>query len=346
MKVFRLIGGPVDSCALGGSWLRFEKGEKLFLFLEDPVPASTKAIQIFRAPRVYRGRFVDLLSLRWRVRDAWSRRVELLRELAPDEMGHAPTIAAYLRTGVVPAKKAVEAASYPTLLRTAELLRDPTSPLPRPDIVREPLTMGSPFTNEPRPKEPTTYLASWTRSGLPVALSTALSARQKTRPDEVRAFQERLLRLYLVEDLLVPEDLAGRFVKAIDSFPSEALPFRWLKLRTDAPADLAPILSLMRFADVEDDWLVKGGGSCPSDAALFAPWLARHADEVPLRRDHLKVCLSLEHRAAAPVIRRAVEIARSDRWLEEYLAFFRAIGDEAGLALVEARRTALAAEKR
>ena len=54
---FDLIGGPIDSCAFFDVYLTFEVGRRLFLFLEDPVPEDTRAIEIFRAPHLYwRGR--------------------------------------------------------------------------------------------------------------------------------------------------------------------------------------------------------------------------------------------------------------------------------------------------
>jgi hypothetical protein len=283
-----LIGGPVDSCALGGACIGFERGERFWLLLEDPIPPDTEAIHVFRDPRIYRGSIEDLRALQQRVAAGWDRRIELLRSVAPDDLARAEMLALGFRaTGRL--ASAALAAPYPTLLALAEVLRDPRAPLPRPPRVRKPLTMDSPFTNEPRPKRATTYLASWGRPGVPAALEKALEGYARTR--NAATFRRRLLRAHLVEQRMVDPDLADRFVRAATESEGRLkhLPLRWLSLPKDAPDDLAAVRTLLRFADPEPDWLVKAGGRGHVDRNLLVRWLARNPDSVALTRWHRRV---------------------------------------------------------
>jgi hypothetical protein len=247
IRAFTLLGGRIDSCAPYATFLSFTEGERIFLFLEHAVPEETRTVRIFRAPRVFRGTAEDIDSMLERVHRGWSRRIELLSELAPSALEEARGLAtAFRKDGAFPAPGLAEQ-PVEVLLALRELLLDPTAPLPRP--AREAVAGGSPFTMEPSPSDPTEYLATFSSRRLPRELCDALKQAISAAPSEMNALRRAFLLRTLTTDLLVPKDRAEHFLTFLTknsllqnpSFPS------WLRLTENASPKAREVLCLMKL---------------------------------------------------------------------------------------------------
>jgi len=333
LEEFTLLGGPFDTCAFGEHFQSFVAGERLFLLLDGPVPEGTNTILVALHPRVFRGTETEL-----RARLAWSRRARtrrlaLLARLFPEDYARAGKLHAAYRVSGKLGAGVLNRSSYATLLALEELLRDPDRPLPP-----RPLPDPDAFTLREVLSRSYADDRTWVTRlkgppPLPAAVTAALEKAGKESRDAVLATNGRILREYVVRELLQPEERAERFVAAMDEkyLSRPTFPARRLALR-EADRELSSVNWLLRLADDLPDEIVYrsawgvGWGAC--DPKVFEPWLATHGEAVPPAEPRVRVALSLLDPSSASLVRRGLRVARTTRTRTWFLRYFEATGDE------------------
>lgn len=318
---FTLVGGPYDSCRIGGpEYRKFAVGERWILMLDGPVPERTRVIVPWWSGRLSRRPEAEVREIMARLDVAWRKRLALLRRKFPD----------------------AEEADYATLLLAAELARNPSAPLPLPP---EPPADPEDFSRRPTRDEFKYYTRSYEDPALPEDLDLAIASCRATRSAEVIRVHRRLVERWVTTELCQPEDRARRFAAAVtdESLLKAHFPVRDLKLTKDAVPDLVAVLALLRLADDEPDGLARSYGKGAS-AEIFAPWLKRNSDTAPTWGFAMRVYFDSHHPVAAPIVLRELR-QDDDRWdLHRYLEFFLAVGSREGVAAVLAQVSRL--EKR
>ncbi len=324
VREFTLVGGPYDSCAPYPSFLRFDAGAHLTLFLADPVPAGTEEIVVSWRGRVARLEGDGLARVIGAGTAAWERRLALLRRIAPKDMeASAKVLAARGADGDWPTD-VLRALPYPVLAGLAELQRDPTRPwrpVPTPD---EPAT----------PATPKSYDAGRDKgSPYPPRLEDELARRRapdaKEKADVV-AFHRAALTSWLTVELGQPAERAARCVARVSEadWLRKVVPLDGLSDPPDAGREIHSIAVLLDLACDEPDELVWQQFSIGVlDPAVFAPWLRAHVKELPTDGPYLDVMLAVRSPEAAPPVEREFADAGDDWRMDDFLAFFVAVGD-------------------
>jgi len=328
VRELTLVGGPYHSCAPTPCLLHFEVGERLTLILEGPLPKTIETLAIHWRCRCTSRTLEEVQAILDRVWTAWRRRMDHLDWIAPE------AVAAAKRASLEP--DVLRALPFPALAVLAEHLREPGRAAPTADAAADSAHVGA---------------GPGRASRLPTVVDEELARRIETTPEEVAAFQREVLRTWLVAGLQVPEPLARRFVRAVE--PRELvrtdLPLGGLEIEDEEDRALLSVQSLLRLAHDEPDalvWSMADPKPGDLDPAVFAPWLERHADELPRDWTHLEILLALPCPQAASYVYRAWAAEANPARYDEYLAFFEALGDERTAKQVRERQAEAEARER
>lgn len=328
MAEFTLVGGPYRSCAPYERYLHFRPAEHLCLILARPVPVGTSTIVIEWRGRVVRGGASELDGIVAAGAKAWEHRRSLLRRVDPAAMKAADELlASRARDGDWPAQT-LQPLPYAVLAGIATLLADPTRDGALLPGRRDPATRDT----------PTTYHAD--ADSLAPALAPHLGAEIARRIEfgveeaaAVIAFHRKAVATMLVDEFGQPADRARRFVESVPvrDWTTEVVPLDGLSPERQDDRELRSISLLLELASDEPDGLVWTMTVRPDelDGGVFAPWLSHHVGELPDGPTYLKVTLALRSKEAAPHVVKAFAGASEDWRVDEFLAFFVAIGDVA-----------------
>ena len=324
VRELTLVGGPYDSCAPYPMFLRFDAGAHLTLFLADPVPPGTVEIIVWWRGRVARLDGEGLARVIGAGTAAWERRLALLRRLAPKDMVAAAKVVATRGADGDWPSDVLRALPYPVLAGLAELERDPTRPW------RPVSASDAPAT----PATPTSYDAGRDKGSpftprLAAELDRRRAADAKEKAD-VMAFHRAALTSWLTVELGQPAARAARFVASVseNDWLREVVPLDGLRGEPNADRELHSIAVLLDLACDEPDALVWQQFSIAVlEPAVFAPWLRTHVKELPTDGPYLDVMLAVRSPEAAPPVEREFADAGDDWRMDDFLAFFVAVGD-------------------